>query len=156
MIIGYKLLFFVEHKNTTGLIGYDDTDVDYNCIYENSDENPKLKIYSDLIFDYQGEYSDYQLKTFSKMILEYSSDVTDEDYKKFIEQMNSIGCLTSDCTLGHLELSISLFGFDTVVDRKTDSIEVTYNNVYGMGEIASKEYIKKQLKEFNDKGYVCK
>lgn len=90
------------------------------------------------------------------MVIEYKKTLTDEKYKEFIKELNSIDCLDADsCTESHLELSITDFGWDTVVDRKGNKIEVTFNNTFGMGSTASKDDIKETKANFESEGYTC-
>ena len=144
-------------KNTTGSSEYKASDVAFSCSYVSEGENAISTTYTDFIFNYKSSQYTYQLKQYYKMVIEYKKTLTDEMYKEFIKELNSIDCLDAgSCTESHLELSITDFGWDTVVDRKGNTIEVTFNNTYGMGSTASKDDIKETKANFESEGYTCK
>ena len=144
-------------KNTTGSSEYKASDVAFSCSYVSEGENAISTTYTDFIFNYKSSQYTYQLKQYYKMVIEYKKTLTDEKYKEFIKELNSIDCLDAgSCTESHLELSITDFGWDTVVDRKGNKIEVTFNNTYGMGSTASKDDIKDTKASFESEGYTCK
>ncbi len=144
-------------KNTTGSSEYKASDVAFSCSYVSEGENAISTTYTDFIFNYKSSQYTYQLKQYYKMVIEYKKTLTDEKYKEFIKELNSIDCLDAgSCTESHLELSITDFGWDTVVDRKGNKIEVTFNNTFGMGSTASKDDIKDTKASFESEGYTCK
>ena len=120
-----------SNKNTTGSTEYNSSDVDNNCTYEYSTEDKNMKIYSDFIFNYKttesnGSQNNYQLKIYSTMVVEYENGLTDSKYKDFVDTFDSLVCLNSDeCTGNHLELGVTNTGWDTVIDRIGNKIEVT-------------------------------
>lgn len=154
-----------SNENTTGSTEYKGSDVDYNCTYEYTNEDKKMKVYSDFIFNYKstgdsGKQYNYQLKIYNKMIVEYGNGLTDSKYKDFVDSFESLECLgfgdEKKCTESHLELGITDSGWDTVVDRIGDKIEVTYYNIYGMGTTATKEDMKEIIEQYESNGYICK
>ena len=151
-------------KNTTGLTVYTDSDVDNNCTYEQTEDNKKIKLYLDLIFNYKsksnsGNQINYQLRLYSKEIIEYENGLTDNEYKEFINSLDSMKCISFQgddvCTEDHLELGITETGWDTVVDRKGNKIEMTYYNIYGTGKTATEKEIKETLERYENNGYIC-
>lgn len=130
-----------SNENTTGSIEYKVSDVDYNCTLEYTNEDRKMKVYSDFIFNYKTtsesvKQYNYQLKIYSKMIAEYESGLTDSKYKDFVDLFESLECLDSSdeekYTESHLELGLTNTGLDTVIDRIGNKIEVTYYKIYGL------------------------
>lgn len=165
IVVALKEFFvFGSNKNTTGSTEYKDSDVDYNCTYEYANEDTKMKVYLDFIFNYKsnredGNQNNYQLAIYDKMIVEYENGLTDEEYKEFIDSLESLECFSyggeNKCTESHLELGITSLGWDTIVDRTGDKIEVTYNNVYGLGRTATEEDIRETKEQYASNGYVC-
>ena len=148
-------------KNTTGSSEYNSSDVDFSCTSVSDNGNLTSTTYSDFLFNYKstgtsGTQYTYQLKQYNKMILEFKNTLTDEKYKEFIDDLNPLDCLDSgSCTGSHLELSLSKYGYDTVVDRSGNKIEITYYNLYGMGSTATKDDIKSLKDTYESKGYNC-
>ncbi len=152
------------HKNTTGLSEYSGLDVDYNCVYEYTKNNDKMKEYSDIIFNYKsdrkdGKQNNYQVKVYSKMILEYGNGLTNSKYKEVIDSFNSLECVSlnedNKCTGDHLELGITESGWNTVVDRIGNKIEITYYNIYGLGQTATEKDKNELIEQYKNKGYIC-
>lgn len=148
-------------KNTTGSTEYKDSDVDYNCTYEDTNDESTLKLYSDLIFNYKttgdsGKTYNYQLKKYNKIIIEYKKELTDSLYKEYIDSLSSIDCIgTNKCTGDHLELSISALGYNTVIDRTGNKIIVTYYRIQGLNATATKDDIKDVMEQLKKGGYTC-
>jgi len=148
-------------KNTTGLDEYKNSDVDYNCKYESSDEDTKLKIYLDFLYNYETDGNNgkkylYQLKTYTKVIKEYKNGLTNALYMDFVDSFNSLKCIyPEDCTNNHLELGLTNKGFNTVIDRNGNKIEVTYYAIYGMGIKATKKDMKEIKQQYEQDGYIC-
>lgn len=153
-------------ENTTGSTEYKGADVDYNCMYEYTDEIKKVKIYSDLIFNYKstgddGKQNNYQLKIYNKMLLEFENGVlTDSKYKDIVDSFESMECLGLEneekCAKNHIELGMTNSGWNTVIDRTGNKIEVTYYNIYGMGATATKEDMKEIKEKYEKIDYICK
>lgn len=148
-------------KNTTGSTEYKSSDVDFSCTYVSKSDNLTITTYSDFLFNYKstatsGTQYTYQLKQYNKMILEFKNTLTDEKYKEFIDDLNSLDCLDSgSCTASHLEFSTTKYGWDTVVDRIGNKIEMTYYNLNGMDSTATKDDIKSVKADYESKGYSC-
>ena len=146
---------------STGSTEYKPSDVAFSCTYTTTNNNVTVTTYSDFIFNYKtkgtnGSQYTYQLKQYNKMVLEFKNTITDEKYKEFIDDLNSMDCLNAgSCTENHLELSISKYGWDTVVDRSDKKIEMTYYGIYGMGKTATKEDIDKTKADYEKSGYTC-
>lgn len=143
------------HKNTTGLSDYKDSDVDNNCVYIGTYDDGKTTIYVDILFNYKSGTNNYQVKTYYKVIEEFSNGLTDKQYEKYVKSLNSINCLLDECTASHLELDVSKFGSDTIVDRKGNRIEITANEPAGMGATATKNDKEEFIKDFKDQGFKC-
>lgn len=143
-------------KNTTGSTEYKSSDVDFSCTYVSKSDNLTITTYSDFIFNYKSSQYTYQLKQYNKMILEFKNTLTDEIYKEFIDDLNSLNCLDpGSCTGSHLELSTTKYGWDTVVDRIGNKIEITYYNLNGIGINATKNDINNAKVNYESKGYSC-
>lgn len=147
------------HKNTTGILDYSNSDVDLNCAIELSNDDYVSKIYSDFLFNHKSGDVNYQLKLYSKMIMEFDGGVTDEEYLKYIKSIGSVICMgkEEECAKSsHLELGIASLGWDIVVDRRENEIEVTYYNIYGAGQVSNRGDIKNFKATFEKEGYSCK
>ena len=74
-----------------------------------------------------------------------------------IDQLNSSSCLyDSDCTDSHLELGITSLGFDTVVDRKGNTVEASGYSLMGIGKKATSSDKKEVREQLEKDGYKCK
>lgn len=143
-------------KNTTGSSEYNSSDVDFSCSYVSKGDDFTITTYSDFIFNYKSSQYTYQLKQYNKMILGFKNTITDEKYKEFIDDLNSLDCLDAgSCTESHLEFSTTKYGWDTVVDRSSNKIELTFYNLNGKGITATKDDINSTRASFESKGYTC-
>ena len=59
------------------------------------------------------------------------------------------------CTGDHLELGITESGWNTVVDRIGNKIEITYYNVYGLGQTATEKDKNELIEQYKNNGYIC-
>ena len=130
-------------------------------VFEKANDKNSVKSYSDIIFNYKtkgssGQQYNYQAYIFNKMIIEYGDGLTDEEYKEFVDTLNSINCIDSDCTGNHLVLDISSLGYNTIVDRTVNKIVVTSYKFSGLGVTATKEDMKILKDEYEKQGFVCK
>lgn len=139
------------HKNTTGIGGYKDSDITFNCTYNETTDKGEMETYIDFLFN----VDNYQMKQYSKIVLKYYNGVTDEDYKKIVDDANSLECVTNTCTDPHLELGITDYGWDTVIDRYSDRVEIKYHSISGMGQKATKNDIKDTKKQLEGSGFTC-
>lgn len=160
LIIIFSSLFIKgNHKNNTGSSEYNSKDVDLNCTYTSDDKT--VIIYSDLIFNYKStgkESYNYLLKKYNKRIDNYPDGLTDEKYNNFINKNFSAYCggfTGIDCKSSHLELGITDLGWDTIVDRTRDKIIITYSNIYGIGQTATKEDISEIKKTYEEENFKC-
>ena len=97
------------------------------------------------------------------MIIEYKNGiVSDDNYNSTIKELNSLKCSTNldgtnSCTnKTHLDLGITSLGWDTIVDRKSNKIEITFNNPSGIGKKASKSDMDIVLSSYKNTGFKCK
>ena len=149
------------HKNTTGSKEYTGKDVDYNCTTVSNKENGTITTYSDILFNHKrkdstGTITLYSVRQYNKMVIKYNNGLTDEKYKQVVDALNAVKCYSgTDCTKDHLELEITDFGWNTVVDRKDDEVIISYINLNG----ANKTLSEKEKKEYYDtlvsSGYTC-
>ena len=144
------------HKNTTGLSSYTDSDVGLNChqTFNNSDNN--TDIYMDYIFN-----KDNHTTVYMKTIKNYPNGLTDEKYAEFIKTFDSydeLKCSSYDeeCLKNHHEFPSSGTGFDIVIDRKGNTIEMTNNMITGYGEKVTNKDIRSIKDELKEQGYTCK
>ena len=142
-------LFGGGHKNTTGSNKYKASDVSLNCHY-NKDN---AEIYIDVLYNYEN----YQAAMFFKTINTSSTEITDEKYKTYIDQLKSPACVLGDidCTASHLELGITSFGFDTVIDRSSKSVTATYYTLSGKNVEATSSDKEDVKKELVNQGFEC-
>ena len=165
LIIFNNYSVFGSNNNTTGSTEYKGSDVDFNCTYEYTNGDLKIIVYSDFIFNYKteaesGEENNYQLIRYDKVIVEYENGLTDDEYKDFVDALEATECFDYGnediCTESHLELTVTSMGWDTVIDRIGNRIEMTYNNWYGMGRTATSEDIREVKEQYESDGYICK
>jgi hypothetical protein len=145
----------LSHKNTTGSSKYKDSDVTYNCSYEETTSTGAKAVYNtDLLFNHEG----YQLYAYTKIEVTATKDITDEQYATLVKGANSSKCVlnANECKASHLELGITKYGWDTVIDRSGKKVTITYYGVYGKGYKATKSDEEKSVKTYTDQGYKCK
>ena len=142
------------HQNTTGSTKYTGSDVGLNCKNVTRNENSTVTTYIDFLFNTK---DGYQMELYSKVIAKYDSQITDETYKKNIDAIASIKCINDEnaCKGSHLDLGITSLGFDTIVDRLSDTIEITYYNPVGKGYKAEQSDIDLAKSTYENLDYTC-
>jgi len=144
------------HKNTTGSSEYKAKDVDLNCSYEKTDSERKVTAHIDALFDYKNGSSTYALKQYSKMVYDYTNGLTNEAYKKFIESVDATACWEADkCEKNHIDLGLSKLGYDTIIERNGNQITMTFYNLVGIGQKATKDDKDAFIKEYESNGFKC-
>ena len=144
-------------KNTTGISGYSGSDVTYNCVSETKKSDSTVTEYIDLVFNYKSGSTVYQLKQYGKIVIKTTSAITDAKYAEYVGKLNATDCAFNSkaCSGSHLELGITSLGWDTVVDRKSNSIEFTYYTLTGKGLTASKSEMKEVKAKYESEDYKC-
>ena len=164
IIIGAIILIFIifkllssgtgGHKNTTGSTKYKDSDVALNCQREEKDSESTKTMYLDFVLNY-GDGTTYQAAQFTKYVETHKETLTDDEYKELVDKVR-ISLYDVDYTKSHIEFDLSTFGFDTVIDRNGNTVEVTGYSVFGAGEKGTNNTKNTLKEEFEEQGYTCK
>ncbi len=164
IIIGAIILMFIifkllssgtgGHKNTTGSTKYKDSDVALNCQREEKDSESTKTMYLDFVLNY-GDGTTYQAAQFTKYVETHKETLTDDEYKELVDKVR-ISLYDVDYTKSHIEFDLSTFGFDTVIDRNGNTVEVTGYSVFGAGEKGTNNTKNTLKEEFEEQGYTCK
>ena len=140
-----------KHTNNTGG-DYKAKDVSLNCSYSFSDEKYKLNLYVDYLFD----YNKYKMYEFGKAEYIYNN-LTDEEYEKFTNDEGGLTCMVDDeCKKDHIEVGVGNHGLGTVIDRKGNTITLTYYKPTGIGQKATKSDVESMKKQLENDGMNCK
>lgn len=141
------------HKNTTGSTIYTDSDVTLNCTNTNTSENRTLTTYVDVLFN---TTRGYQAEQHFKLVAKYNETISDEKYKEILKEVDASQCLfASDCKDDHLELGLTTLGFNTVVDRNGDTIQITFYKANGQGFKANQTDIDLVKKTYEGENFTC-
>ncbi len=164
IIIGAIILIFIifkllssgtgGHKNTTGSTKYKDSDVALNCQREEKDSESTKTMYLDFVLNYD-DGTTYQAAQFTKYVETHKETLTDDEYKELVDKVR-ISLYDVDYTKSHIEFDLSTFGFDTVIDRNGNTVEVTGYSVFGAGEKGTNNTKNTLKEEFEEQGYTCK
>lgn len=164
IIIGAIILMFIifkllssgtgGHKNTTGSTKYKDSDVALNCQREEKDSESTKTMYLDFVLNY-GDGTSYQAAQFTKYVETHKETLTDDEYKELVDKVR-ISLYDVDYTKSHIEFDLSAFGFDTVIDRNGNTVEVAGYSVYGAGKKGTNNTKNTLKEEFEEQGYTCK
>ena len=141
---------------------YEVSDIDYRCEVTTLENGGEAKDTIDLLFDFKN----YQLKAYHKIVATFKEGLTDEKYEEFVSNLNVLDCIefgktiADKCKASHLEFGSTSLGFDTVVDRKGNSIELLYHQdsgsySYGHQKLTDSE-IEEVLNQLKGSGYTCK
>ncbi len=140
------------HKNTTGRKDYSASRVALNCYYEDASDVKTTKTYADFIFNTK----EYKTIIYYKVEYTYKEKVTDAKYKEIMDQIGTVMCVETDaCKKDHVELGTTVYGFETIVDRKENQVIITYYKNYGEKNKVSDNFIEKTKKEYIKNGYKC-
>jgi len=150
-------------KNTTGSTQYSASDVEASCVLDISEGNTIEIIYSDVIFN---EKNGAQAKVYNKKVLKRKdgAKIETDKYKEIIkENINPIAgtfdLTEEDYNKEKLELDITTYGYDTIIYRYDNKLEITWFNIYGTVSIhgeASNADKKEFIEELEKQGYSCK
>ncbi len=145
-------ILFSKHRNTTGSSEYKGSEVKLNCTASESENGKTITHYMDLL-------TGNGYKIYNKMVIAYDSGITDKIYLDFIKNIDLTTCLSKEeecAASNHLELGLTNIGFDTIVDRSGDKIEVTFYVVGGVNQTSTDDDIKELKRQFEKEGYSCK
>lgn len=145
--------------NNTLMSGYNASDVAFRCEIYGTDSEKSTKTIVDIVFN-----KGYQMKTYKKMVITYSLEVTDENWESILNTLNSTKCVSLDSNLKNdclnatkLELGTTKFGyFDTIVERKNNTITVTGYDLKGKGGTLSSSQQIEIKNEYMAEGATCK
>ena len=97
-----------------------------------------------------------QAEQYFKVVTKYNQPITDEKYKEIVKGIDATKCLFGDdCKDSHLELGLTTLGFDTVINRTTDTIEVTFYKENGKGYTAKQSDKDQVKKTYMDQNFEC-
>ncbi len=132
---------------------YKASDVSFSCTYEESNEIKTIKRVADFVFNTKDKY---KARVYFKTIYTYQETISDEKYQEIIGQLDSPQCVPDHpCTDNHLQLGVTALGSNTLLDRKDNTIEITYYKSYGENQKATQDFIESTKKEYSKNGFTC-